>query len=57
VIAQSAKKHEGHIKATQTRGASYTVVNLSGVHKGRVKFKIKAKKLAGPTSVTTAISP
>ncbi len=56
-IAQSAKKRGGHIKAKQTRGASYTVINLSGVHKGRVRFKIKAKKLAGPTSVTTAISP
>ena len=28
-----------------------------GVKKGRVRFKIKAKKLAGPTAATTAISP
>jgi von Willebrand factor type A domain len=56
-IAQSAKKRGGSIKAKQTRGASYTVINLSHVHKGRVRFKIKAKKLAGPTAVTTAISP
>ena len=56
-VAQSAKKRGGRIKAKQTRGASYTVINLSHVHKGRVRFKIKAKKLAGPTAVTTAISP
>jgi hypothetical protein len=56
-IAQSAKKRGGKIKAKQTRGASYTVINLSHVHKGRVKFKIKAKKLAGRTTVATAITP
>jgi hypothetical protein len=56
-IAQSAKKRGGGIKAKQTRGGSYAVINLTHVHKGRVRFKIKAKKLAGPTSVTTAISP
>ena len=41
----------GAIKAKQTRGASYTVINLSHIQKGRVRFKIKAKKLAGPTTV------
>ena len=56
-IAQSAKKRGGRIKAKQTRGASYAVINLSHVHKGRVKFKIKAKKRAGRTTVATAISP
>ncbi len=56
-IAQSAKKRRGRIKAKQTRGASYTVINLSHIHKGRVRFKIKAKKLAGRTTVATAISP
>ncbi len=56
-IAQSAKKHGRRIKAKQTRGASYSVVNLSRIHKGRVRFRIKAKKLAGRTSVATAISP
>ena len=56
-VAQSAKKHGGRIKAKQTRGASYTVVNLSHIHKGRVRFKIKAKKLSGKVDVTTAISP
>ena len=56
-IAQSAKKRGGKIKVKQTRGASYTVINLSHVHKGRVKFKIKAKKLAGRVTVATAITP
>jgi hypothetical protein len=56
-VAQSAKKRGGRIKAKQTRGASYTVINLSHVHKGRVRFKIKAKKLAGRTTVATAITP
>jgi hypothetical protein len=56
-IAQSAKKRGGHVRAKQTRGASYTVVSLSGLHKGRVRFKIKAKKAVGKVPVTTAISP
>jgi hypothetical protein len=56
-IAQSAKKRGGNIKAKQSRGASYTVINLSHVHKGRVRFKIKAKKAIGKVPVTTAISP
>jgi hypothetical protein len=56
-IAQSAKKRGGNIKAKQSKGASYTVINLSHIHKGRVRFKIKAKKAVGKVSVTTAISP
>jgi hypothetical protein len=56
-IAQSAKKRGGNIKAKQSRGASYTVINLSHVHKGRVRFKIRAKKAVGKVPVTTAISP
>jgi von Willebrand factor type A domain len=56
-IAQSAKKRGGSIKAKQTRGGSYAVISLTHVHRGRVRFKIRAKKLAGPTAVTTAISP
>jgi hypothetical protein len=56
-IAQSSKKRGGNIKAKQSRGASYTVINLSHIHKGRVRFKIKAKKAVGKVPVTTAISP
>jgi hypothetical protein len=56
-VAQSAKKRGGQIKAKQTRGGSYAVINLSHIHKGRVRFKIKAKKAAGKVAVTTAISP
>jgi von Willebrand factor type A domain-containing protein len=56
-VAQSAKKRGGGIKAKQKRGSSYTVINLSHVHKGRVRFKIKAKKLAGRVTVATAITP
>ena len=56
-LAQSAKKRGGNVKAKQTRGASYTVINLSHLHKGRVRFKIRAKKVHGKVAVTTAISP
>ena len=56
-LAQSAKKRGGKIKVKQTRGGSYTVINLSHLHKGRVKFRIKAKSVSGPTPVTSAISP
>ena len=56
-LAQSAKKSGGHVRAKQTRGTSYVAVNLSNVHKGRLRFKIRAKKLAGATAVTTAIIP
>jgi hypothetical protein len=56
-VAQSAKRRGGHVRSKQTRGASYTVINLTRVHKGRVRFKIKAKKLAGKVTVATAITP
>jgi von Willebrand factor type A domain-containing protein len=55
-LASAAKKKKGHrVRAQVTKGATYSAIDLSGIRKGAVRFKIKAKKLAGPTSVTAAI--
>jgi hypothetical protein len=53
-VAQSAKSHL-HVK--QTRGSSYVAVNISGIGKGRVHFKLRAKKAKRAVAVTTAIIP
>ena len=53
-LAQSAKKR---LRVKQTRGRSYVAVNLSQIGKGRVHFKLRAKKAKGGVAVTTAIIP
>jgi hypothetical protein len=52
--AVSAAKRRGP-KVRTSRGASFIAVSLSGLKKGKVKFKVKAKRLSGSTTVTTAI--
>jgi von Willebrand factor type A domain len=55
-VATIAKKKKGRRVHTRvTRGTTYVAIDLSGLRKGAVRFKIKAKKLAGPTPVTAAI--
>jgi hypothetical protein len=54
--AASAAKRRGP-KAQVTRGASFVAVNLSGIKKGKVKFKVRAKQVSGPTTVTAAVIP
>jgi hypothetical protein len=57
-LASAAKKKKGHrVTARVTKGATYTAIDLSNIRKGAVRFKIKAKKVAGPTNVTAAIIP
>jgi hypothetical protein len=45
------------IRASVSRGANYQLYNLSGLKKGKVRFQVVAKKLAGPTTATTQIQP
>jgi hypothetical protein len=50
-VATSAK-----VKATVKKGKSFVTVHLKGLKKGvKTKFKVKAKSLAGPTTVTTQV--
>jgi hypothetical protein len=50
-VATSAK-----VTAKVKKGTSFVTVHLKGLKKGRkAKFKVKAKTLAGPTTVTTQV--
>jgi hypothetical protein len=50
----SVAKRRG-VRAQTTRGPSYVAITLSGLKKGKVRFKIKAKKVSGQTTVESAI--
>jgi von Willebrand factor type A domain-containing protein len=52
--ASIAKKRRGP-KVRTSRGASFVAVSLSRLRKGKVRFKVRAKRLAGRTNVTAAI--
>lgn len=45
------------IRASVSRGSNYQLINLRGLKKGKVRFQVQAKKLAGPTTATTQIQP
>jgi hypothetical protein len=50
-VAATAK-----VSAKVKRGTSFVTVHLKGLKKGvKTKFKVKAKSLAGPTTVTTQV--
>jgi hypothetical protein len=53
--ASIAKKRRGGVKVRTSRGASFVAVSLSRLKKGKVRFKVRAKRLAGSTTVTAAI--
>jgi hypothetical protein len=56
-VASSAAKRKG-VKAKSTRGDNYVAVRLKGLRKGKkVRFKVKAKRLAAPTAAVTSIQP
>jgi hypothetical protein len=42
-------------KVRTSRGASFIAVSLSGLKKGKLKFKVKATRLSTTTTVTTAV--
>ena len=50
-VATAAK-----VKTRTKRGTTFTTVHLKGLKKGqKVKFRVKATKLAGPTTGTTQV--
>ena len=53
--AAKKKKKKGP-RVTSTRGTSYIALNLRRT-RGKVKFRLKAKRLQGATTVTAAIVP
>jgi von Willebrand factor type A domain len=52
--ASIAAKRRGP-KVRTSRGATFVAVTLSGLKKGKVKFKVRAKQLSGKTTVETAV--
>lgn len=55
-VAAIARKRKGAVKVSSTRGESYIALNVKKLTKGKkFKFKIRAKKLLAPETVTAAI--
>jgi von Willebrand factor type A domain len=52
--AASIAKRRG-VKVRTSRGSSFIAASLSRLRKGKVRFKVRAKRLAGKTTVTAAI--
>lgn len=52
--ASVAAKRKGP-RVRTSRGDSFVAVSLSGLRKGKLKFKVRAKQLSGSTTVTAAI--
>jgi von Willebrand factor type A domain len=55
-LASLAKKKKGRVRVQSTRGESFLALNLSGL-KGKVKFKLNAKRLLVDETVTIAVIP
>jgi hypothetical protein len=55
--AASIAKKRRSVKVRTSRGASFVAASLSRLRKGKVRFKVRAKRLAGTTPVTAAIIP
>jgi hypothetical protein len=56
-VASIAKKKRRGVKVRTSRGASFIAASVSRLRKGKVRFKVRAKRLSGPTTVTAAIIP
>jgi von Willebrand factor type A domain len=55
-LASLAKKKKGRVRVQSERGDSFLALNLSGL-KGKVKFKLNAKRLLTAETVTIAVIP
>jgi hypothetical protein len=55
--AASIAKKRKRVKVRTSRGASFIAASLSRLKKGKVRFKVRAKRLSGSTTVTAAIIP
>ena len=53
-LASIAKRKKGKVKVRAQRGDSYLALNLSGL-KGKVNFKLSAKRLLTGETVTIAV--
>lgn len=51
------KRGKKKVKRSATRGENYVTVSLRGLKKGKVRFNVQAKKLAGPTTAVVQITP
>lgn len=55
-VARVSKAHRKGLKARKKKGLTFVTVHLKGLKKGKkVKFKVKAKKLASSTIGTTQV--
>jgi hypothetical protein len=51
------KQGKKGVKRSVTRGDNYVTVNLRRLKKGKVRYQVQAKKLAGPTTAVVQMTP
>jgi hypothetical protein len=57
VVAQSRRKRKPRkLRITRKRGATFVAIKISRVKKGRLKFRLKARRLAAPAAVVTQVT-
>ena len=56
-LARASSRARARKRRPSRVGANYQSINLRGLKKGKVRFQVVAKKLAGPTTATAQINP
>jgi hypothetical protein len=56
VVSRAGKASIAKVRVKRSKGSNFVTLRVKGLKKGqKVKFKIKAKALAGPTTATTQV--
>lgn len=57
VVAQSRRKRKPRkLRISRKKGATFVAIKISRVRKGKLKFRLKARRLASPAAVVTQVT-